>query len=83
MVFGWGESLHFAPLTPHESLEESIIRHQRLMIAKLELRPGMTVVDVGCGIGGPMRRVVHEAGVKVAGINNSATQARKGQEANR
>ena len=51
MVFGWGESLHFAPLTPHESLEESIIRHQRLMIAKLELRPGMTVVDVGCGIG--------------------------------
>ncbi len=23
MVWGWGESLHFAPLTPHESLEES------------------------------------------------------------
>ena len=74
MVFGWGESLHFAPLTPQESLEESVIRHQRLMIAKLELRQGMTVVDVGCGIGGPMRRVVHEAGVTVVGINNSATQ---------
>ena len=23
MVFGWGESLHFAPLSPNESLEES------------------------------------------------------------
>ena len=74
MVFGWGESLHFAPLTPRESLEEAIIRHQRLMIGKLELRQGMTVVDVGCGIGGPMRRVAHEAGVTVVGINNSATQ---------
>ena len=23
------------------------------MISKLELVPGMTVVDIGCGIGGP------------------------------
>ncbi|MCY4612339.1 MAG: class I SAM-dependent methyltransferase [Nitrospira sp.] len=69
MVYGWGESLHFAPLTPQESLGDSKVRHQRLMIAKLELHPGMTVVDVGCGIGGPMRRVVREAGVRVVGIN--------------
>ena len=62
MVFGWGESLHFAPLSPMESLEDSKIRHQRLMISKLELREGMTVIDVGCGIGGPMRRVVREGG---------------------
>ena len=67
LIFGWGESLHFAPLSPQESLEESKIRHQRLMISKLELREGMTVVDVGCGIGGPMRRVVREAGVRVLG----------------
>ena len=62
MVFGWSESLHFAPLSPLESLQESQIRHQRLMIAKLELREGMTVIDVGCGIGGPMRRVVGGGG---------------------
>ena len=69
MVWGWNESLHFVPLTPDESLEESIARHQRLMISKLELKQGMTVVDIGCGIGGPMRRVVREAGVRVVGIN--------------
>ena len=69
MVWGWGESLHFAPLTPHESLEESKARHQRLMISKLELHEGMTVVDVGCGVGGPMRRVAREAGARVVGIN--------------
>ena len=74
MVFGWGESLHFAPLSPRETLEDSKIRHQRLMINKLELREGMTVVDVGCGIGGPMRRVVREAGVRVVGVNNSEVQ---------
>ena len=77
MVFGWGESLHFAPLSPHESLEESMAGHQRLIISKLELRPGMTVIDVGCGVGGPMRRVVREAGVRVVGVNSSEIQLDK------
>ncbi|MXY39201.1 MAG: methyltransferase domain-containing protein [Rhodospirillaceae bacterium] len=82
MAFGWGESLHFAPLSPRESLEDAKIRHQRLMIAKLELREGMTVVDVGCGIGGPMRRVALEAGVRVTGINSSKLQMEKAKSLN-
>ena len=77
MVFGWGESLHFAPLSPRESLDDSKVRHQRLMIAKLELREGMTVIDVGCGIGGPMRRVVREAGVRAVGVNINQQQLEK------
>ncbi len=82
MVWGWSESLHFAPLKPDESLEESIIRHQRLMISKLELEQGMTVADVGCGIGGPMRRVVREAGVRVVGININELQLDKAKRLN-
>ncbi len=82
MVWGWNESLHFAPLTPDESLEESIVRHQRLMISKLELQQGMTVVDVGCGIGGPMRRVVREGGVRVVGININEIQLEKAKRLN-
>ena len=82
MVWGWGESLHFAPLAPHETLEESQARHQRLMISKLELQPGMTVIDVGCGIGGPMRRVVREAGVRVTGVNISAIQLERAERLN-
>ena len=82
MIFGWGESLHFAPLSRRESLEDSKIRHQRLMIAKLELSQGMTVVDVGCGIGGPMRRVVQEAGVRVVGVNSSEIQLEKARSLN-
>ena len=82
MVWAWGESLHFAPLTPHESLEESKVRHQRLMISKLELQQDMTVVDVGCGIGGPMRRVVREAGVRVVGININKIQLEEAKRLN-
>ncbi len=82
MVFGWGESLHFAPLSPRESLEDSKVRHQRLMIDKLELREGMTVIDIGCGIGGPMRRVAREAGVRVVGLNNSEIQLDKAKSLN-
>ncbi len=74
MVWGWGESLHFAPLRPTESVEQSQARHQRLMMSKLELQEGMTVIDVGCGVGGPMRRVVREAGVRVSGININEIQ---------
>ncbi len=77
MVFGWGESLHFAPLSPGESLEDSKARHQRLMIAKLDLRDGMTVIDVGCGIGGPLRRVARDGGAQVLGVNTSKTQLDK------
>ena len=82
MVFGWAESLHFAPLSPRESLEDSQTRHQRLMIAKLELQEGMKVIDVGCGIGGPMRRVVREAGVRVVGVNNNEIQLNRAKSLN-
>ena len=82
MVFGWSESLHFTPLAPGENLEASQVRHQRLMIAKLELREGMTVIDVGCGIGGPMRRVAREAGVRVVGVNSSEVQLEKAKSLN-
>ena len=82
MQFGWSESLHFAPLTREESLEESLVRHQRLMIEKLELREGMVVADVGCGVGGPMRRVARESGARVVCINNNVQQLEKAKRRN-
>ena len=82
MVFGWGESLHFAPLSPRLSLEESQIRHQRSLIESLQLEAGMQVIDVGCGIGGPMRRVVREAGVHVLGVNINEHQLSRARALN-
>ena len=74
MQFGWNESLHFAPLTPEETLEEAIVRHQRLMIQRLRLQEGMRIVDIGCGVGGPMRRVARESGANVVCLNNNKQQ---------
>ena len=80
MKFGWSESLHFAPISPDETLEEAIVRHQRHMIEKLELRAGMKVIDIGCGYGGPMRRVASETGAAVLGINNNEEQLIKAEQ---
>ena len=82
MEFGWGDSLHFAPLSPRETLEDAKVRHQRLMIAKLELSKGMKVIDVGCGVGGPMRRVVRESRAFVLGLNSNEVQLEKAKSLN-
>lgn len=82
MQFGWNESLHFAPLSPSETLDESIVRHQRLLIEKLELQKGMRVIDVGCGVGGPMRRVAKESGATVLCLNNNEQQLKKAKRLN-
>ena len=82
MQFGWNESLHFAPLKPEETLEEAIVNHQRLMIKQLRLREGMRIVDIGCGVGGPMRRVARESGANVVCLNNNRQQLEEARRRN-
>nr|CAB3447942.1 unnamed protein product [Digitaria exilis] len=55
--YGWGESFHFAHRWNGESLRESIKRHEHFLALQLGLKPGMKVLDVGCGIGGPLREI--------------------------
>lgn len=38
------------------------------------LREGMTVLDVGCGVGGPAREMVKFSGINVVGLNNNDYQ---------
>jgi sterol 24-C-methyltransferase len=40
----------------------------------MELKPGMRVLDVGCGVGGPAREIARFAGVKIVGVNNNDFQ---------
>ncbi|MFW6067448.1 MAG: sterol methyltransferase [Myxococcota bacterium] len=74
---GWGESFHFAPRHRKESFDASIARHQHFLASRLGLRPGMRVLDVGCGVGGPMRSIARFSGAQIVGINISAHQVRK------
>lgn len=38
------------------------------------LKPGMLVLDVGCGIGGPARAIARFSDVNIVGINNNEFQ---------
>ena len=72
--FGWGQSFHFAPRRRGESFKASLLRHQRFLAARLSLKPGMQVLDVGCGVGGPMGNLARHSGANFIGINNNTYQ---------
>ncbi|CAN1316725.1 Cycloartenol-C-24-methyltransferase 1 [Linum perenne] len=81
--FGWGESFHFAHRFNGESLRESIKRHEHFLALQLALKPGQKVLDVGCGIGGPLREIARFSLVSVTGLNNNEYQISRGKELNR
>src|ERR1700712_4396761 len=56
------------------TLEEAQIAKFDLALGKLDLKPGMTLLDVGCGWGGALRRAVDVYDVNVIGITLSRNQ---------
>lgn len=80
--FGWGESFHFAPRNPNESFRESLARHEHYLALKMGLKRGDRVLDMGCGVGGPMREIASFSGANVVGINNNAYQVARGTAKN-
>ncbi|XP_058788531.1 cycloartenol-C-24-methyltransferase [Vicia villosa] len=81
--FGWGESFHFAQRWVGESLRESIKRHEHFLALQLGLKPGQKVLDVGCGIGGPLREISRFSSTSVTGLNNNEYQITRGKALNR
>jgi sterol 24-C-methyltransferase len=75
--FGWGRSFHFAPRRRGESLATSIARYESYFADRLGLHPGMRVIDLGCGVGGPMRQIARVSGAHVTGVNIDAYQVAK------
>jgi cyclopropane-fatty-acyl-phospholipid synthase len=63
------------------TLEEAQIRKMDLALAKLGLRSGMTLLDVGCGWGSTMRRAIEKYDVNVIGLTLSKNQAAHVQKA--
>jgi cyclopropane-fatty-acyl-phospholipid synthase len=63
------------------TLEEAQIAKVDLALGKLNLQPGMTLLDIGCGWGATMRRAVERFDVNVVGLTLSENQAKHVQRA--
>jgi len=72
--FGWGTSFHFAPRHKWESHPSSIERHELWLANRLGLQEGQTAIDIGCGVGGPLRNIAKFSGAKIVGLNNNDYQ---------
>ncbi|WP_099039917.1 cyclopropane mycolic acid synthase family methyltransferase [Mycobacterium neglectum] len=57
------------------TLGEAQLAKIDLALGKLDLRPGMTLLDVGCGWGSVMKRAVESYDVNVVGLTLSKNQA--------
>lgn len=62
------------------SLAEAQMAKIDLALGKLELQPGMTLLDIGCGWGGAMERAVQKYDVNVIGITLSKYQSEYARE---
>lgn len=76
--YGWGKSFHFAPWKRGESLEDSILRYEKFFAERLGAGAGDLVLDVGCGVGGPMMNIAGFSGATIRGLNNNQYQIDKG-----
>jgi len=80
---GWGQSFHFAPRGPGETFRESIVRHEHYIALRLGIQPDDVVLDIGCGIGGPMRNIARFTGAKIVGVTINEYQVQRGNEINK
>lgn len=80
--WGWGQSFHFAPRFHNETFMESIKRAEYYLALRLGIKPGDRVLDVGCGVGGPMRNICIFSGAKIEGITINQYQVNIGNKYN-
>ncbi|MGV0794389.1 cyclopropane mycolic acid synthase family methyltransferase [Mycolicibacterium sp. XJ1819] len=62
------------------TLEEAQLAKIDLALGKLDLKPGMTLLDVGCGWGSVMKRAMEKHDVNVVGLTLSRNQCSYAQQ---
>jgi ubiquinone/menaquinone biosynthesis C-methylase UbiE len=65
----WGVSLHFAVFHADEDRSQAVTAMERMLADEAGMRQGDSVLDVGCGTGGPAIAVAAHSGVHVTGID--------------
>jgi len=77
--FGWGHCFHFAPRHRWEALQASIERHELWLAHRMGLKSKQLVMDIGCGVGGPLRNIAKFTGAFITGLNNNEYQVTRGR----
>ncbi len=67
--------------TADSTLEQAQFTKHDLVARKLDLKPGMRLLDVGCGWGGMVMHAAREYGVRALGVTLSRRQAEWAQKA--
>lgn len=77
----FGDSFHFGFFADaRTTLAEALDAHTDLVCELAGIRPGMRVLDVGCGIGEPARRIASRIDCEIVGLNISREQVSQGRE---
>lgn len=77
----FGDSFHFGFFPGGgQTLGQALDAHTDLVCELAGIRPGMRVLDVGCGIGEPARRIASRIDCEITGLNISGEQVRQGRE---
>jgi len=77
----WGTHIHHGFWkTGNETKEEAQIQLIHELAQRTRLSKGMTVLDVGCGVGGTSVYLAKKFGVKVTGITISSVQVEMAQQ---
>jgi sterol 24-C-methyltransferase len=78
--YGWAQSFHFSRFYQGEAFHASLARHEHYLAAQMTLRPGMRVLDVGCGVGGPAREIATFSDATIVGLNNNDFQIQRAKK---
>ncbi|KAL2404194.1 Sterol 24-C-methyltransferase erg6 [Exophiala dermatitidis] len=71
---GWSTHFHYTPFAPHDTIQSAMCFYEHRLAMLMGLKPGMMVLDVGCGIGGPAREIAKFVGCEVVGVTINQAQ---------
>lgn len=81
--WGWGQSFHFGPRFEGETFMESIKRTEYYLALRLGMNHKTRALDVGCGVGGPMRNIAVFTGSRIDGVTINQYQVNAGNKNNK
>jgi sterol 24-C-methyltransferase len=74
------QSFHFAPRLKDETFIESIKRAEYYLALRAGIGAESKVLDVGCGVGGPMRNIHQFTGADITGVTLNEYQVKVGNQ---